>query len=180
MEYLTQPLLTEEGFLNEACLNEMEAWINNFPKTYERTDLLNDTEWSVKRVTEVKEITGYFALWATRQGDHPGCPPNLEKLITYLDKCLRTDFIKADTSKWGQMGYGNFSLCEINKMLWNILGDLSIFHEWNTKECLGDNWLDLNALLLNVCVSIRDERRKNDESYHKFKEEHGNIFSEEK
>jgi hypothetical protein len=180
IEYLTQPLLTEEGFLNEACINELSAWINNFPKTYARSDLLEDPEWSQKKVTSVKEITGYFAQWAVRQEDFVGCPPNLEKIITHLDQSLRTDFAKIDKTRWGEMGYGNFSLCEINKMLWDILGDLSIFQEWNTKECLGEHWLDLDALLHNVCLSIRDERRKNDEFNRKFEEEHGEFTEEEK
>ena len=172
IEVLSQSLTTEEGFLNEACMNELAAWINNFPKTYARPDLLEDPEWSTQRVVSVKEITGYFAQWAIRQGDHPGCPPNLEKLITYLGNCLRTDFGEKDGTRWGEMGWGNFSLCEINKTLWDILGDLSIFQEWNTKECLGEHWLDLDALLHNVCISIRNERRKNDEFDRKFKEEY--------
>ncbi|KKL84765.1 hypothetical protein LCGC14_1961490 [marine sediment metagenome] len=155
---LSQPLLTEEGFINSACMNELEATINNMPRTYDR--LSNDPEWSIPEIVQVKQITGYFAHWAIRQGDNFPYPPNLEHLVGYLDACLRKEFlIIGSGERWYEMGWCKLSLCQINKMLFDILEGTAEFDAWNTKECLGDNWLDLNALLHNVCISIRDEDR---------------------
>ena len=135
--------------------------IENMPRTYER--LANDPEWNTPRVTYFKEITGAFALWAVRQGSGYKCPPNLEKIISYLDTCLRKEFVRRnEDARWGEMGYGEFSLCEINRMLFSILWNLSLFQDWNTEECLGKDWLDLHAILHNVCLSIREERRLRD------------------
>lgn len=47
----------------------------------------------------------------------------------------------------------------INKTLWDILGDLTLFQEWNTEEVMGENWLDLSAILHNVCLDVRSEWR---------------------
>ena len=92
IEFLKNPLTTEEGFINEACLNELSSWIKNIPRTYDR--LSDDPEWNTPRCTALKEITGKFALWAVRQGDYHNCPPNLENIISYLDTCLRREFEK--------------------------------------------------------------------------------------
>lgn len=159
IEMLSQPLLTEEGFVNEACVNELSAWVNNLPPTYER--LKDDPEWNRPQWLFPKDITGYFANWAVRQGDHHPHPPNLEQLVGYLDACLRR---RMDNGAFGEVVAGMFkaSLCDINQALHEILMEEPVFVAWNTKECLGDDWLDLDALLHNVCLSIRAERRESD------------------
>ena len=45
MEMLKNSLLTDEGFLNPACMNELEAVIRRIPPDYER--LSNDPEWTI-------------------------------------------------------------------------------------------------------------------------------------
>jgi hypothetical protein len=171
---IEQPLLTEEGFLNGACLNELHSAIKNIPPTYIR--LQDNPEWTVKRITNYKEITGYCANWAIRQGykePHMAHPPNLEKVVSYLQACIRKEF---DNDGWA-----NLSLCDISKMLHGVLYEqsISVFDDWNKEEVMGHNWLDLDALLHNVCLSIRDERRANDRFDKKFEEEHGKLEENE-
>lgn len=167
---MQQPLLTEEGFINPACLNELESAIKNLPKTHER--LSGETEWNAKHWTFRSEITGYFAMWACRQSPY-GVPDGLENVCKYLDACLRRQY------EWSTGGMEELSLCEINKVLYDILYEQGVkeFDEWNrckkgdTPEILYTSsfdkvnpdydFIDLDALLHNVCISIRDERRKN-------------------
>lgn len=172
-EVIQEPLLTEDGFLNEACMNELASVINNMPYSYER--FKDNPEWSVPCVTNIKYITGAFAQWSVRQLHETPYPPNLEKLIGYLDACLRKEFLKKEDSKWNQEGWGKFSLCEVNKMLHDFLWEDPTFNEWNSDKVLGDNWLDIEALLHNVCLSIRDERRDNDRFDAEFEKKHGKF-----
>ncbi len=88
IEILSQPLLTEEGFVNEACLNELNKAIQNAPKSYERLD--DNSEWSVKRWTFKKDITSGLAKYAISQSSY-SCPDNLEDVIKYLDACLEKE-----------------------------------------------------------------------------------------
>lgn len=169
IEFLSQPLMTEDGFLNPACLNELEAAIKNMPKTFER--LFDDPEWNEEKITYYREIAGYFIHWAVRQQNNQKCLPNLENITNYLMECLRREFAKKDTTHYGEMGWGYFSLCQINKILYDILWDLPSFLDWNDEKIIGKEWLDLDALLHNVCISIRNERRKNEEFDKKFEED---------
>ena len=180
---LSQPLMTEEGLVNEACINELNAAILNMPKTYER--LGNDTEWNVKRWIFKDHITGSFAKWAIRLSPY-SCPDNLEKVIKYLDACLErgVDF--------EEDGLAKLSLCDINKLLYDILNEqnISICDEWNEPKknwretefsCLGDatkedpdfGYISLDALFHNVCLDIRMERRANDKFDKEFEEKYG-------
>ncbi len=169
-EMLSQPFMTEDGFVNPACMNELEASINNMPPTYER--LKNDPEWSTPIIVYVRQITGAFAQWAVRQTENHAYPPNLEHVIGYLDACLRKKFLEEESNYleiWAKL-----TLCEINKMLWDILEGTKEFDAWNTEECLGKDWLDLHALLHNVCNSIRFEEQRNKEFDRKFEEDWAN------
>ena len=152
--HLTQPLLTEDGFLNPACEAELNAALENMPPTHER--LAGDSEWNTKRVTYWREITGYLANWAVRQiaeHDRTPFPPGLEKVIGYLSACIRPQF--------DHLGYARMSLCEINKLLHDILYEDRIVASWNDFNVLV-GWLNLDALFHNVCLSVRNERRMND------------------
>ena len=157
MDFLTQPLLTEDGFINQACMNELEAAIANMPPTYDR--LSGDEEWNTKKWTCLKEVTGHFAHWAVRQLKVTPFPPGLEKMVGYLDACLVSKF-NGETLGLSEYDMLELSLCDINKALHDILMGDKTFLSWNTKEALGDDWLDLHALLHNVCISIRNERRE--------------------
>ena len=180
---LSQPLTTEDGFLNPACMNELGATLANMPKTHER--LNGDPEWEKKHWIFVNYVTGYLAMWAIRQSPYT-YPERLDEVIKYLDACLT---LKANKEKMMEV-----SLCEINKMLYEILYEQGVeaFDNWN-KCKKGDtpdisftsrydgkkdpdyDFVDLDALLHNVCISLRNDFRKDDEFDRKFKEEHGSL-----
>ena len=190
--HLNEPLTTKEGFLNPACMNELEATLTNMPKTHER--LKNDTEWTKKNWLFIHDITGYLAMWAIRQSPY-AYPEGLDKVIKYLDACLNTEIKKMkDDNKIILDKMFKLSLCEINKMLYDILYEqgMKAFDNWN--KCKKGNtpdisftsrydnqknpdydFIDLDALLHNVCISIRDERRKNDDFDRRYKEEYGSL-----
>ncbi len=182
IERISEPFLTEEGFVNEACMNELGKAIKNMPKTHER--LSNNEEWTRKSWTFKHNITGAFAKWAIRQSSYH-CPSNLEQVVSYLSACLLKEV------EWGEdYSIAELSLCDINKLLYDILYEqgISYFDDWNKPkkewretdyDCLGDaerndpdyGYIDLDALLHNACLDIRDERRRDDEFDEKFEEE---------
>lgn len=165
-EILTQPLLTEEGFLNEACMRELEAAIRNMPETYER--LKNEPEWTIKTWTGASEIVGQLSHWAIRLFNK--IPLNLVEITGYTLVEINND---SRFNDWEDLGkYAQLSLCEINKLLWDILGDLKQFNDWNDSKIMRNNWIDLSALLHNVCISIRDQRRHDVAFDTKFEREH--------
>jgi len=181
---LSQPFLTEEGFVNEACWNELCKAIDNMPPAYER--LSDDPEWSEKKDkwTFKKDITSAFAKYAIKQCPS-GIPDNLEKVLGYLDACLEK------MVDWDVCGMTELSLCEINRLLHEILMDqgISFFDNWNKPkkdwrsdkrfDSFGDavnvdpdfDYIDLHALLRNVCLDIRMERRAAAAFDKKFEEE---------
>lgn len=65
MHMISQPFLTEEGFVNEACWKELCAAIKNMPKTHER--LSGDPEWNTPKWTSYRDITANLAYWAVHQ-----------------------------------------------------------------------------------------------------------------
>lgn len=171
---LSQPLITEEGFLNEACMNELNAAINNMPETWER--LANDPEWTERQWIFSSTISGYLANTAVRL--YRKCPPNLVHIIDYVATCLYRDFENREHCKDHDDIMAQWSLCEINKMLWDILGDLAPFKEWNTEKVMGEKWLDLSAVLHNVCLDVRSEWRNNKRFDEAFEREHGDLSDE--
>jgi hypothetical protein len=180
IEMLSQPLTTDEGFLNPAAMSELEAKIASIPKTHLR--LADDPEWAAKRYTCRREITGAFAKWAVRQSPY-GCPDGLESVVRYLNACLKT------AVAWDGVGFAELSLCDINRICWDILGDFAPFQAWNRAKKGSEeivfvsafdlppdpdhDFIDLDALLHNVCIDIRTKRRVEDEFDRKFEAEYG-------
>jgi len=165
MRMINQPFLTEEGFVNQACMNELEAAILNMPETYDR--LAGNPEWSIERIVSDTDIVSALASSAIRQ--FCGCPPNLEKVVSYTLACLRVEVF---SKKSAEFRFADLSLCNINKLLWGYLGELDIFLDWNDSKY--PSWIDLSALLHNVCISVRDERRRNDDFDKRFEEKYSN------
>ncbi len=172
VEMLTQPLMTADGFLNPAAMNELAAAFKRSIAPHGR--LADDPEWTVKRWTGLKDITGALAKWAIRQSPH-GLPDNLEGVVKYLQACLRL------TVPWGDSGLAKLSLCDVSFLLYGILCDQGFapFDAWNSpkreptpaermlphsKRPPDTEFIGLDALLLNTCVEIRDERRADDAS----------------
>jgi len=146
VEMLEQPLLTDEGFINEACLNELAAAINNMPKSYDR--LAGCPEWTTPHWVFAPDITGQFARWAVKQSPD-ACPVGLERVVSFLKAALEHTF-SFDTA-----GMCQLTLCQINKALYDILYEqgISDFDKWNQ----GEGFIDLDALLHNTCVGLRDD-----------------------
>jgi len=190
MEMLNEPLLTEDGFVNPACMNELENVLNNCPKTYQR--LTNDPEWTKRHWVFKHDITAALAKWAIRQSPY-AYPERLDEVVKYLDACLDVEFKKAGCLDTSDI-MAELSLCEINKMLYGILHEQGVeaFDNWNkakngseeivlasrySKAHPDSDFIDLDALLHNVCIDLRMEFRVNDEFDKKFEEEHGNDTS---
>jgi hypothetical protein len=174
---LTNPLLTEDGFVNEACINELGAAIRNMPEIHTRC--AGDPEWNTPGWTFLSNITGPFAMWAVRQSPY-GCPDGLEGIVKYLTACLKTAF------PWDNAGMSHLTLRDISQTLHRILmvDPPAAFSAWNeSKRAPTDeerfmnnrpadaDFIDLHALLTNTVISIRDERRKNDAFDRKFEAE---------
>lgn len=164
---IEEPMLTEEGFENPNFMPALLAALDSIPETYER--LAGDPEWNTPRLTHYRHIVGALAMWAVRNldddaNDVPYHPEGLEQVVGYVAAVLKPQFDGDGCSP--MKGFKEVSLCEINKMLHVMLNDekFAPFQEW-------DKWLDLSALLHNVCLTIRDERRQWDEFERKFEEE---------
>lgn len=161
---LSQPLLTDEGFINEACMNELEAAIEKMPPTHVR--LADNREWNTPQITHYRDITAGVAYWAVKQfaGCEPTQPvpphfaPGLENVVGFLSAVIRP--------KFDILGYAQISLCDVSRMLHEVLFDCDDFKAWNTSQTLGTHWLDLHALIHNVCLLIRTDRRE----FHEFKQ----------
>lgn len=156
IEMLSQPLTTDEGFLNEACLRELESAIINMPEAWDR--LAGDPEWSTKMGATLTEVLSSFAK-STVQGFCGEVPPKFAEVFGFLRASLVTGLFSKCSDADIDFRYRELSLCEINKMLWDILGDLGYFMDWNDSEQVGERWVDLSALLHNVCLEIRSNRR---------------------
>lgn len=158
IEMLNQPLLTDEGFLNEACMKEIAGWIANTPETHER--LKDDPEWATPWGTTCTEILEVFAH-SSIGIFHGQIPPDFHAVFSFLRACLVRDYFPECTDAGLDFRWREMSLCEINKAMWDILGELDAFRGWNDSEKLPDTWVDTSALLRNVCNVIRWNRRRN-------------------
>ena len=157
IEMLNEPLTTEEDYLNEACIKELEGVIRSMPEAHER--LAGRPEWSTPWIVTDNDIVSNFAKCAV--GIWCGCPPDLVEVVGYVQACLRRGPFK-DEEEYTACGrpfrMKRMSLCEINKFLWDVLDGLPRFMAWNDAD-KHENWVDLSALLRNVCIEIRNERR---------------------
>ena len=169
LEMLNEPLTTEEGFLNPVCLAELEAKIKGVPEAHER--LRGKPEWSVEYPMLLDEIVGALASWAIRQSG--GIPPDLGGVCAYLRECLKREEGILNVSDIPM--FTRLSLCDLNKKLWEILEGHAPFEVWNNPGAMqkaGCDFVDISALLRNVCISIRDRRRHDYAFDRKFEREH--------
>jgi len=152
IEMLSEPLFDEHGDINPFCIGELSEAIENMPETHER--LKDNKEWSLSCWTTDIEILGSLSLCAVRC--FGGCPPNLFDVIEYVKACLRKSVFTGSFDD-DRFRMTKLSLCEINKFLWDCLGDFQQFTDWNNQKY--KHWIDLSACLHNVCVAIRNHRR---------------------
>ena len=173
---LSESLTDADDNLNPACITELETILAGMGKTHNR--LKNDPEWSNSKDhwTTREEIVGAFAQWACRQSPY-GVPDGLETVCKYLYTSLES---VADWKDCMGIGMVERSLCDINRWLYEILYEqgIKLFDAWNqckvgkTPEISFSSrfdgpsdpdrdFIDLDALLYNVCITIRNERRAN-------------------
>jgi hypothetical protein len=163
--------------------------LKNIPPIHERTN--NDPEWTTKQWTFRKDITSNLAKCTISQSPYV-YPEKLEKVVCYLDACLvqSVDWeIKTDAHN----AMTELSLCDIARLLYDILWDMKEFQNWNMakkgKEEIkfvsshdgpGDpntDFIDLDALITNVCIEIRTHRRENDRFDKEFKKKYNQQSS---
>lgn len=171
IEMLSQPLMTDEGFVNPACINELNAAIAAMKPTHER--LSSDLEWTTLAWTFPQDIVGAFSMWACRLSPY-GVPDGLENVCKYLSASIKT------VTAWDVNNMALASLCDISRWLHEILMDQGVkeFDAWNVARNIAkdpaayaarydddrrkpdNDFIDLHALLHNVCITIRTERRE--------------------
>jgi len=155
VHFIETPMLTDDGFVSPVFEAELNAAIEGaWDDATRRCE--EDPEWNTPRWTHWREVVGYFTHWAVRQiecHDKTPFPPGLEKMVGYLSACIRPRFDKQTMAL--------LSLIDIERMLIEVLWPMETFQSWNKAEVL-PGWLDLHALLRNVCCSIRNERREFD------------------
>jgi len=174
IEMLTQPLLTAEGFVNEACINELNAAVRNMPESYDRLE--NNPEWSLPVCTVDIDILGALANSAVQR--FGCCPPDLELIIGYARECFRRDVFTDDHwDKTDKFRLADISLCDINRRLWEYIGDLPQFMAWNDSE-VHENWIDLSACLHQTCILVRNDRRHFRSFNEGFDRKHGTDMGE--
>lgn len=154
---LEQPLTTEDGFVNPACLAELKAAIKNIAKTYNR--MAGNAEWSRKDITGVCDIVGAFISTAIEHAR--GVPPNIQEVAGFLHASLKTIDGVYDLAE-DLPDFLNISLVDINRELYERAYNLDMVRRWNDEEFMKTHectWIDLDALLHMTCVSIRNRRR---------------------
>jgi hypothetical protein len=171
IEQIKEPLLNADGSLNLDFLKEMKEILESLPNVSPRLE--DNPEWNIKKDKWIfrQEIVGAFALWSCRMSPY-GVPWGLEVVCKYLNECLKREY------KWAKGGMEELSLFEIYQVLNDILikNGIKQFKDWgkaksgrtdqsNFLSSFGgthdpdDDFVDLNALILNVCITIRDDRR---------------------
>ena len=187
-DIIQEPLVTKEGYLNPAAMNELEAAISGLPTTHER--LSGDSEWNKKHYIHIPQIVGSLAKWACRQSPYY-VPDGLENVCKYFSACLKTE------KAFNKDGWGHLSFNEISKLCHDILMDAGVkeFDNWNERKnkregtgycsvfdqpTADDDFIDLHALLHNICLDFRDEIRKDDDFDRRYKEKYGSLPWEEK
>ena len=170
IEMLTQPLLTAEGLVNPACMNELENAILQIPPIHERC--ADDPEWQLKAWVGCGEICGQFARWVIVQAC--GCPPELHLVVNYLMACIDRD---SRFQSWGDdIGkFAELTLCDVGLLLHETLESMTIFTAWDMPDVMGPlglQWIDIDALFGNVCIGIRNTRRHDHAFRTKFDRDH--------
>ncbi len=136
--------------MSDACLIDSSRPEGPWPTPL--AHMARNPEWTRPRPTHYREITGGLAYWAVRQidGDKPYFPPKLEGVVGFLSAMIRPRF--------DQHGWAELSLAAISQMLHEALMPEPMFQAWG-KPPAG---LDLDGLIRNVCLLIRDERWASD------------------
>lgn len=153
--FLTQPLTTEEGYVNEACLNELTEAIRNLPKYSENPDL----ERTLKGYTSLGDLTGEYAKWIIIQAK--GAPNTLPHIINYIAAEAKQYFKSFTEYDDGQVLMWEISLNDIAKFH-ELIENEPIIAQLNEESFMAPQnleWIDLGALERNVMTGVRNDRR---------------------
>lgn len=156
MQMLSQPLLTDEGLLNEACLNEMSAAINNMPAQSVR--LASEPEYQIRAIMTEDDLIGAIAgvtvPMYSRRG-YIGLPPGLHEVIGYAAARFRRECEIIEG-----MNYRYITLIELAEFMEDVARECEQVKAWNDcgNHPEGD-FIDLGAWSRNVVIRIREMRR---------------------
>lgn len=194
IQWLSQPFLTDEGFVNPACMNELESAIASLPPDWIR--LAGDPERITPQWLFVHNICGAFARAAVELSPYAH-PPNLEGTLRYLRDGLgfKARRLPPERKSTVDEELVLVSLNEVNKWLHDVLDDFAPFHAWNVpvnksgggivfcdaispRPDPDDDFIDLDALIMHVCNQLRDDRRSADDFELRFQREHPQFFDE--
>lgn len=158
-DIITQPLLTPDG---------EQIWSNLFEP------MEGKIGWHTKGYVYLKEITSLVAKWAIKQSPYP-IPNQLDTVIEHLHikliECI-SDLPSDNILIGGLNPLINVSAGEIEKWLYDILFNFEPVLAWNTPRnknrvapCNSgrpdDDFIDLDALVINVCVDTITRESEN-------------------
>ena len=165
----------------DGFMNELSKIVLDQKPTYER--MADEPEWSSRQWVFVSDIVGAFANWACRLSPY-ACPDGLETVLKTLNSELERQFLnmaKVRDDETEDLSIASLSLCEINFILHHILMGKGVgsFDSWGIPKkdkeepmCSDGNfdpdydWIDLEALLHNVCLDIRTQWRDEYGDFH--------------
>ena len=128
--------------------------------------LSRDPEWTTPRYRSLKDVLGAVAMWAVRQSPY-ACPDDLDRVLCALAVAIGPRFPESLPAQ--------HSLLAIEAMLRDHLLPMPQVAAWNERKngrdgpgfCSAfseptpdDDFIDLDALVRNVAVQLRDEDRR--------------------
>lgn len=162
------------GAIEEACQQQRER-------------LSKDTEWATPRYHHIHDLVTAFAvgcLQADMWHDGYTIPPNFENIINWVAFCIQKYFDNEEVPK--------VSLFEIRDLYMKWASENPHFLEWNKTDKLINfvtrnspvpkerDFIDLDALVHNAALFLRDKLRKNNTFDKKFDEEWAQDHNVEK
>ena len=145
-----------------------------------RRRLLADREWTEPKWTHVHAIVQAFIhgiISADPWHKNYRLPPDFESVVNWIAFNVQKTY--------GDEMVVQISLMELEKKLWEWARQHKSFLKWNEGDgpqiaivhrdspALGKrNFIDLDALLRNTSLFLRDKRRQEDDFDRKFKAEH--------
>lgn len=105
-------------------------------------------DWDRPRWISYRWITGYLACLAICQVRGVPFPAKLEGIIGFLTARIRPRF--------DENGLARMTIREVRNLLHEELMPEHMFLAWNDENVV-KGWIDLDVLIHNVCVWIKEE-----------------------
>lgn len=146
----------DEATIRSKAKNELD----NMSPPYEAYQ--NDSEWTTKEMTFLTEILGSFSKYAIQLSPYV-MPDKLEVVVKYLEACLKRSYNweVIEGKYWAKL-----SLCEINKMLYEILESFNVVVDWSkprvdhpyNPDDPDTYCIDLYSLFFSTCLDLKVQR----------------------